>query len=266
MENRSMIEEHDSFLFEPYPPERQLMVDGGRMGRQKHTVHGLVEFDITKARETLRKHNLASGETLSFSAFFLDCLGRAVDTDRHIHAYRDWRNRLILFDELDVNMLFEVEIDGKKMIRPYILRGVNRMSTREIQTEIDAFKNGHAESGETKFINWFIRLPGFLRRLFFSVLFKNPILIKQYYGTVIVSSISMFGSGSGWAIPVPNHTLQITLGGVGEKPGVINHRVEPRIMMSVTVSFDHDIVDGAPMARFIQRLKKLVEMGYVDGE
>ena len=37
----------------PYPRSRQLMVDGGRMGLQKHTVHGLVEFDITKARETM---------------------------------------------------------------------------------------------------------------------------------------------------------------------------------------------------------------------
>jgi pyruvate/2-oxoglutarate dehydrogenase complex dihydrolipoamide acyltransferase (E2) component len=32
--------------------------------------------------------------------------------------------------------------------------------------------------------------------------------------------------------------------------------------MSVTVSFDHDIVDGAPAARFMQNLKKLVECGY----
>ena len=26
------------------------MADGGRMGLRKHTVHGLVEFDITQAR------------------------------------------------------------------------------------------------------------------------------------------------------------------------------------------------------------------------
>lgn len=259
-----MTEKYEPFFVEPYPAARKLMVDGGRMGRQKHTVHGLVEFDITRTRELLRNHNQAMDENLSFTAFFLDCLGKAVDADRHIHAYRDWRNRLIVFHELDVNMLFEVEVEGQKMIRPHILRGVNQMNAREIQSQIDAFKTGHVESGETKFIDWFVRLPGFIRRLFFLVLFKNPKMIKQYYGTVIVSSISMFGSGSGWAIPVPNHTLQITLGGVGEKPGVINHHVEPRMMMSVTVSFDHDIVDGAPVARFIQRLKNLVEKGYVN--
>ncbi len=33
-------------------------------------------------------------------------------------------------------------------------------------------------------------------------------------------------------------------------------------MLSVTVSFDHDIVDGAPAARFTSQLKSLIESGY----
>ena len=238
------------------------MVDGGRMGLQKHTVHGLVEFDITQAREAIRQHRSQTGEALSFSAFFLACLGKAIDEDKQMHAYRNWRNQLIIFDEVDVNMLFEVEVDGKKTIRPHILRGVNKKSIREIHDEIRAFQNQHQSSQESKFIEWFVRLPGFVRRLFLWVLFKNPQLIKEYYGTVLVTSVGMFGTGSGWGIPVPNHSLQLTLGGIGEKPGVVNHRVEVRKYMSVTISFDHDVIDGAPAARFIQRLKKLVESGY----
>jgi hypothetical protein len=30
----------------------------------------------------------------------------------------------------------------------------------------------------------------------------------------------------------------------------------------MTISFDHSIVDGAPAARFTQRLKDLIESGY----
>jgi hypothetical protein len=237
------------------------MVDGGRLGLQKHTVHGLVEFDITRAREAIHQYRVQKGEALSFSAFFLACLGKAIDLDRQMHAYRNWRNQLIIFDDVDVNMLFEVEVDGKKTIRPHILRGVNKKTFQEINTEIRAFQQGHQTSQESKFIEWFVRLPGFARRLFLWVLFKNPQLIKDYYGTVLVTSVGMFGMGSGWGIPVPNHTLQLTLGGIGEKPGVVDHRIEVRKYLSVTISFDHDIVDGAPVARFIQRLKKLIESG-----
>ena len=247
----------------PYPRIRLLMADGGQLGLQKHIVHGLVEFDITRAREAIRHHKAQTGEALSFSAFFLSCLGKAIDQDRQMHAYRNWRNQLIIFDEVDVNMLFEVEVEGRKTIRPHILRGVNKQSIRSIHEEIRAFQSQHQSSQESKLIDRFVRLPGFVRRLFLRALFKNPHWIKEYYGTVLVSSVGMFGMGSGWGLPVPNHSLQFTLGGIGEKPGVVDRRIEVRKYMSVTVSFDHDVIDGAPAARFIHRLKKLVESGCI---
>ena len=256
-----MKTKHEIYNVLPYPRNRLLMVDGGRMGLQKHTVHGLVEFDITRAREAIRQHKVLTGEALSFSAFFLACLGKAIDADRQMHAYRNWRNRLIIFNDVDVNMLFEVDVDGMKTISPHILRRVNKKSIREIHEEIRTFQNEHKSSQESKFIEWFVRLPGFVRRLFFWVLFKNPQLLKEYYGTVLVTSVGMFGTGSGWGIPVTNHTLQLTLGGISEKPGVVDHRIEVRKYLSVTISFDHDIIDGAPAARFMQRLKKLIESG-----
>jgi pyruvate/2-oxoglutarate dehydrogenase complex dihydrolipoamide acyltransferase (E2) component len=253
---------HDTHTLLPYPRIRLLMADGGRMGRQKHTVHGLVEFDVTQARQAIRQHKAQTGETLSFTGFVIACLGKAIDMNKHMHAYRNWRNQLVLFDEVDVNTLFEVEVDGKKTIRPHILRGVNKKTFPELHEEIRAFQQEHESSRESKFIEWFVLLPGFARRLFLWVLFQNPQLIKEYYGTVIVTSIGMFGSGGGWGIPVPNHTLQITLGGIAEKPGVVDGQIQVREYMSVTISFDHDIVDGAPAARFTQRFQEFVEAGY----
>jgi pyruvate/2-oxoglutarate dehydrogenase complex dihydrolipoamide acyltransferase (E2) component len=257
-----MREKETGYTTTPYPKIRRLMVDGGRLGRQKHVVHGLVEMDVTWARQAIRDHKVRTGETLSFTAFVIACLGRAIDMNKHMHAYRDWRDRLVLFDEVDVSTLFEVEVDGQKIIRPHILRAVNKKTFRELHEEVRRFQAGHAASQEAKFINWFVRLPGFIRRLFYGVLFRNPHWLKQYYGTVIVTAIGMFGSGAGWGIPVSNHTLQVTLGGITERPGVVEGRIEAREYLSVTVSFDHDIVDGAPAARFTQRFKEMIESGY----
>lgn len=256
-----MKQPHASFTVQPYPRTRLLMVDGGRLGTRKHTIHGLVEFDITEAREALRQHKRETGEAISFSAFFLACLGKAIEQDKSMHAFRDWRNRLITYDEVDVNMLFEVEVDGEKMIRPHILRGINHKSMRAIHEEIRAFQAGHHQSEESRFIDWFVRLPAVIRRAILWLILKNARMVKDYYGTVLVSSIGMFGTGGGWGIPVPNHSLQLTLGGIQDKPGVVKGNIEVRKYMSVTVSFDHDVIDGAPAARFIHRLKKLIEDG-----
>ena len=48
-----MNTDRDAFTALPYPRTRLLMVDGGRLGLKKHTVHGLVEFDITRARDAI---------------------------------------------------------------------------------------------------------------------------------------------------------------------------------------------------------------------
>lgn len=91
-------------------------------------------------------------------------------------------------------------------------------------------------------------------------------MLKEMNGTVSLTAVGMFGSGAGWAIPVTNHTLQITLGGIAEKPSLVNGQIDNREYLCVTVSLDHDIVDGAPAARFIQRLKELIETSYgLDG-
>ena len=39
-------------------------------------------------------------------------------------------------------------------------------------------------------------------------------------------------------------------------------RIEPREILNLTVAFDHDVVDGAPAARFVRRLLEVIESGY----
>lgn len=243
----------------PFPKIRRLMEDGGRLGREKHLIHGLFEMDVTEARRAIHQYRLRSGEGLSFMAFVVACVGRAVEQHKPLQACRTWGEKIVLFDEVDVNTMFEVEVDGQKIIRPHILRAVNRKSPRDIHAEIRAFQANHAESRESKFIDWFVLLPGFLRRFFLRMLFRNPHWLKEMNGTVALTSVGMFGSGGGWGLPVSIHTLQITLGGIAKRPALINGQWENRQVLCVTISFDHDLVDGAPAARFAQTLKKLIE-------
>lgn len=243
----------------PFPKIRRLMEDGGRLGREKHLIHGLFEMDVTEARRVVREYRARTGEGLSFMAFIVACVGRAVERHKPLQACRAWGEKIILFDDVDVNTMFEVEVDGQKIIRPHIIRAVNKKTARDIHAEIQAFQANHAESRESKFIDWFVLLPGFLRRFFLRMLFRNPHWLKEMNGTVALTSVGMFGAGGGWGLPVSNHTLQITLGGIAKRPALINDQLENRQVLCVTISFDHDLVDGAPAARFAQTLKELIE-------
>jgi pyruvate/2-oxoglutarate dehydrogenase complex dihydrolipoamide acyltransferase (E2) component len=44
--------------------------------------------------------------------------------------------------------------------------------------------------------------------------------------------------------------LWVMVGGIGEKPGVVDGQIAVRDYLSLTISFDQDIIDGAPAARF----------------
>ena len=72
----------------------------------------------------------------------------------------------------------------------------------------------------------------------------------------------MFARGGFWGIPMPSQTLTVTIGGFAEKPGVVDGRIEVRQFVHLTVSVDHDIVDGAPAARFTQHFRELLEGNY----
>jgi hypothetical protein len=126
----------------PFGRMRQLVIDGGVLAARRHVTHGLVEMDVTRARQILHEYKASTGESLSFTAFFAICLGKAVDENRPVHAYRNWRNQLVLFEDVSVNCMVEVERGQRSMHLPHILKAVNSRTLRQIHDEIRAFQAG----------------------------------------------------------------------------------------------------------------------------
>jgi pyruvate/2-oxoglutarate dehydrogenase complex dihydrolipoamide acyltransferase (E2) component len=252
--------ERSGFEVRPFPRERHDVVDALEVGVRRHVVHALLELDVTRARRLVREREAAGGERLSFTAFLVASLARAIDADRLLHAYRDWRGRLVLFEEVDVVTLVEPEAGAVAI--PHVVRAANRRSVREIHEEIRRVQAKPASSaqrsGALARLSRFV--PGILRRLFFRALRRSPRWLKRTAGTTLVTSVGMFGPGAGWAIGiVPLHTLALAVGAVTPRPAVVDGRVEAREVLAVTASFDHDVVDGAPAARFARRLREIVE-------
>jgi len=248
----------------PFGRERHDVVDALEVGVRRHMVHALLELDVTRPRHQIRVLKERTGAGLSFTAFIVASLAQAIDENKRLHAYRDWRGRLILFDEVDVVTLVESEADAVAI--PHVVRAANRKTVHEIHDEIRLIQAKPAASEQRS--GALARLsrvtPGFLRRLFLRALRKYPHRLKRTAGTTLVTSVGMFGVGAGWAVGiVPLHTLCLTVGGVTPKPAIIDGRIETREYLAVTASIDHDIVDGAPAARFASRFRELVEGGEV---
>ena len=264
-----MRKNHNDYKVVPYPKIRRLLSLMMSSVQRKRMIHGLIEVDVTRARRYLREHKTKTGETLSFTAFITSCLAQAVDENKSLHACRKGKKRLVLFDEVDVATQVEREVGGQKQNITCIVRAANKKTFREIHHE---FRTAQVEDVEkawtaSRAFHWILFLPILLFRIswwiFWQVRDTNPSVQKKYGGTVGISSVGMmFGKGAGWGIPIAYHTLDITLGGIAEKPGVVDGRIEPREYLCMTLSMNHDIIDGAPAARFTMRLKELIESGF----
>jgi pyruvate/2-oxoglutarate dehydrogenase complex dihydrolipoamide acyltransferase (E2) component len=51
----------------------------------------------------------------------------------------------------------------------------------------------------------------------------------------------------------------ITVGGIATKPRYVDGQLQPCELLDLTISVDHEVVDGAPAARFARRLAQLIE-------
>ncbi|OJV90275.1 MAG: hypothetical protein BGO39_02345 [Chloroflexi bacterium 54-19] len=235
-----------------------------RSAQKTRMIHGLTEVDVTLARQFIRDYKARTGESLSFTAFIINCLARAVEENKGVHACRRGQNQLVLFDDVDVAVTVEREMDGQKQPIVYILRAANKKSFLEIHREIREAQVNPVEQFWEGF-SFFSKLPLVVFRgiwpFFWWQIRNNPGFQKKFGGTVGITAVGMFGKGAGWGIPVAYHT-QVTLGGIATRPAVADGQIAIREFLCLTLSFDHDIVDGAPAARFSARFKELIESGY----
>jgi hypothetical protein len=162
---------------------------------------------------------------------------------------------------MHVSCNVEKEIDGQSQPMGLVIRQANRKNINEIHDEIHSY----ATEGFKKQIEPYkklAKLPRFLRAIFISPMLNNPKTIAKQGFNIIVTSMGMFGAGGGHVIPYQHASLCISVGGITKKPGMVDDHVEPREYLSITATFDHDITDGAPAARFAQLLKEHIERGH----
>lgn len=253
-----MPESRPAWRVLPFPRERKLVIDALRYGRRKHMIHGLLQVDVTEPRARIRRLKVEGGK-LSFTAYVLHCLARTISEHEMLAAYRDWRGRLIVFDDVDVNAIVERLVNGTTLGSVLVVRGANRKSVYEIHQEIRAAQGQRVRVRDHPLWSAYLYLPAFVRSWLWRIGGRLPRFVKRVAGTVSLTSVGMFGGGGGWGIGIGSHTTVLTLGGISHRAYPLDGRIELREILDVTLSFDHDIVDGAPAARFARRLRQLIE-------
>jgi len=250
-------------------PGRRALMNALELVAPKHYMYGLLEVDVTVARQFIAEHRVRTGETLSFTGFLVYCLARAVDENKEVQAYLKGRKQIIVFDDVNVGLMVEHKGGEKTTLMGHVVQGANHKTYREIHQEIRTVQSDPVPAGRGV-PSWFssaLLLPWPLSKLakvlMGAVMRRDPTIRVSTSGTAFVTSVGMFGKGhSGWGITTTPHALSLVVGSITWKPAVVEGQIEPREILNLTVLFDHDVVDGAPATRCVRRLVELIETGH----
>ncbi len=264
------MREQTGYTIQTFPASRLFTEDIGKLGMRRHHIKALIDVDVTEPRRRIAEIKRKSGG-VSFTSWVIKCIGQAVAEHRQVHGLRKGKRKTVIFDDVDLSLMVEKVVKGVPVPLPLVLRSVNARSIQDIHAEIEEARMQTAD-GDHRFVlkekrdnrmaSLLSRLPQFLRLLIWRMILRNPHRVRRMMGTVMVTSVGMMGSVNGWFIPYSIHPLCFALGAIISKPGFVRGRAALREYLNLTILIDHDVIDGAPAARFVSRLVECMEGGY----
>jgi len=242
---------------------RKLSITGFDLVENGHNFFALLEFDITDLRAKLRRRRAAGGGGSLF-AFMLKAIGKCLEEYPDFNAVVDYRY-ISSFGTVDINIPIEVESDGQVVNKQYIIRDINSKTITQVTSEIDeAKKNTDNERGHVfskPLLKILTSIPRKWVVLLYRIILKNHRKLQELSGTVFVTSVSMFSNSPGYIIPYSGgpKACSFAIGSAARKAVVRGNEIVIREMINITAVFNHDAVDGAPAARFINSLRNWIE-------
>jgi pyruvate dehydrogenase E2 component (dihydrolipoamide acetyltransferase) len=207
------------------------------MVRSATTIPHLTNFDdadITEL-ERLRKESAAayadSGIKLTSLAFVLKAIALALKQHPTLNASVDMETGEIIYKQY-VNLGVAVDTD-RGLIVP-VLRGADGLSIPQIAQGIQALADKVRQGQQS--------------------------LDDLRGGTFTISNLGAVGGQ--YSTPIINHPeVAILLAGRSHKMPVVtaDDKIEPRLIMPLSLSYDHRVVDGAAASRFLNEV-----IGYLE--
>jgi pyruvate dehydrogenase E2 component (dihydrolipoamide acetyltransferase) len=211
----------------PFTRMRQRIAE--RLLLSKQTIphfHLRQDVDMTEAQQWRQAFNPTNGSRVTVTDLILYATSRALAEFRRLNAHVD-KDRLFVRQTIDVGVATAVE-DG-------LLVPVIPDTDKKDLLEISRLSKQNAEAA------------------------RRGVVDPSVQGTFTVSSLGQFGIPSFLPIINPPECAILAVGAILPRIVPIAGGIGVRQMMSLSLACDHRAVDGAYAARFLARLKELIE-------
>jgi pyruvate/2-oxoglutarate dehydrogenase complex dihydrolipoamide acyltransferase (E2) component len=225
-------------------------------------MYGLIDVDITTASRLLAGHD----PPWSLTAFVVASVARAAAAHPAVHAYRNWRGQLVTHQHVDVATMVEISTPHGPFALPHLLRDADIREVPDLTAELHHVKRDPSASSTGALLERAgpaaTRIPGAIPAMY--AVMARSVAARQRIGTVAVTAVGMFGGGGGFGVTsLTLMSLEVIVGGMSQRPRVVDGQVTVRDVLDLTLVSDHNVVDGAPAARFAAEFRELLESAAV---
>ena len=219
----------ESYTEQPLTPMRKSIA--GRLTLSKQEIpHYTLQVDCrVDALMQMRKVFNGTGGKISVNDFIVRAVALALMEVPEVNA--SWGGDAIL-QHKSADIGVAVALEGGGLVTP-LVRGAEHLGIKEISSRVKDLAHRAQE-----------------RKL-------KP---EEYEGgTFSISNLGMFGIKSFTAVINPPQSAIMAVGAALDSVVVQKDKTVPATVMSVTLSCDHRVIDGAVGARFLQVFKKFIE-------
>ncbi len=219
-----------SYEEESLTPMRKAI--GGKLQASKTFIpHFYVRQEVNvKPVISVREQLKLSGIKITFNDFIVRATALALKECPTINSgFNSADNKIIRFKTIDIAIAVSVD-DG--LITP-IIRYADYKNLGQISVEV---------------------------RQLASLAKKGQLTADQYRGgSFTISNLGMFGINDFQAIISPPQASILAVGGIRDQPVVENGKIVPGKTLTLSLSSDHRVIDGADAARFLKTIQKFLE-------
>ncbi len=219
-----------------------------------------IDIDMTWVEE-IRAKLKSMGSKVTVTAILLKAIAiaqRAHPDSRT--ASLPW-GRTVTFNDIVAGFTVERFVDEQPAVFFGAIKNPDTKSVEEIASELKLYSDSDMSSLEhLDRQDNFSKMPWLLRRLILWVGMRYPAVRLKYLGATFgLSSIGKWGAKA--LIPPCVSTSTFGIGEIEQRAVVRDGKIVVRPMMTLTLNFDHRMIDGGPAARFVNDVKRLLEGG-----
>lgn len=246
---------------------RKVVRASASVTRQRNAILFFSEIDVSAPLEIIENYKINHGIKLSFTGYLAKSFSNVIEKYPDFNSFISG-NKHVFLKEVIISILVERKIGQDHVPEPMVLKDVSGKSIIDINTEIREAQKVASQQEKFGNLNHFpaIRfIPGFLLKLFIKLADRN-ISMGIKYGKLAITSVGMFSKNQIWVIPHGSATVLLSVGSIIDREVIHEGKIESKKYLCLTVSFDHDIIDGAPAARFMNDLIEEIKSGKCLGE